>query len=408
MRRVKVIPHKVIPYKVRKQIADWRQAIARELSGETVGGMSEGNHVEIYYDGDRVFKAMLAAIASAKSHIHLEIYMFLSDTIGKTFADALSAKAAEGIAVKVIYDSIGSSATDPMQWASMRDAGVVVSEYHPVAPWRKRAGIFGRNHRKNLIVDGKVGFTGGMNIGNPWSREQNQENAWRDTQIEISGPAATDLDTLFTESWKYCTDEIIDLPAADKLADHPEQPQQGCRCMVVGSQGLGSRKQIRKLFSVHLNKARHSVKMTMPYFVPPRRLRKAMRRASQRGVDVSVLLPRDSDVAAVDWLREGLYPSLLGWGVRVIEYLGPVLHAKTMVIDDNVAIIGSNNFDILSVVMNRETAIVVFDDDVSDELNRQWGNDLMLSERVANDWQGIRPWWRLWLAKLGCFLLRRL
>lgn len=395
---------KVIPHKVRRQITEWRQAIARELSGDTVGGLSENNQVEIYYDGDRVYESMLRAIASAKSHIHLEIYMFLSDTIGKTFADALSAKAAEGIAVRVIYDSIGSSATDPMQWANMRDAGVVVSEYHPVAPWRKRAGIFGRNHRKNLIIDSQIGFTGGMNIGNPWSRAQINENAWRDTQIKVSGPAAADLNTLFTESWKYCTDEIIQLP----IVEYTNSSKQGCRCMVVGSRGLGSRKQIRKLFSVHLNRARHSVKMTMPYFVPPRRLRKAMRRASQRGVDVSVLLPRDSDVAAVDWLREGLYPSLLGWGVRVIEYLGPVLHAKTMVIDDNVAIIGSNNFDILSVVMNRETAIVVFDDDVSDELNRQWSNDLMLSERVANDWQGIRPWWRLWLAKLGCFLLRRL
>jgi cardiolipin synthase len=395
---------KVIPHKVRRQIADWRQAIARELSRETVGGLSEGNQVEIYYDGDRVFEAMLAAIASAETHIHLEIYMFLSDTVGKTIADALSKKAAEGISVKVIYDSIGSSATDPMQWANMRDAGVSVSEYHPVAPWRKRASIFGRNHRKNLIVDSKIGFTGGMNIGNPWSRAQNHENAWRDTQIQVSGPAATDLDILFTESWKYCTDETIQLP----IVNHAQISKDNCRCMVVGSQGLGSRKQIRKLFSVHLNKARHSVKMTMPYFVPPRRLRKAMRRASQRGVAVSLLLPRDSDVAAVDWLREGLYPSLLKWGVRVIEYLGPVLHAKTMVIDDCVAIIGSNNFDILSVVMNRETAIVVFDDDVSEELNRQWDNDLMLSERVANDWQGIRPWWRLLLAKVGCFLLRKL
>lgn len=395
---------KVIPHKVRHQIAEWRQAIARELSGDAVGGLSEANHVEIYYDGDRVFEAMLKAIASAKTHIHLEIYMFLSDSVGKSFADALSKKASEGVSVRVIYDSIGSSATNPMQWAQMRDAGVVVSEYHPVAPWRKRAGIFGRNHRKNLIVDSQIGFTGGMNIGNPWSRAQDHDKAWRDTQIQISGPAAADLDTLFKESWKYCTDEIIQLP----VVEHAKSSQQGCRCMVVGSQGLGSRKQIRKLFSVHLNKARRSVKMTMPYFVPPRRLRKAMRRARLRGVDVALLLPRDSDVAAVDWLREGLYPSLLSWGVRVIEYLGPVLHAKTMVIDDNVAIIGSNNFDILSVLMNRETAIVIFDDDVSEELNRQWSNDLMLSERVASDWQGIRPWWRLGLAKLGCFLLRKL
>lgn len=401
-----------IAHKVRRQIADWRQTIARELSGETVGGLSGENQVEIYYDGDRVFSAMLNAIVSAQSHIHLEMYMFLSDTIGEKFAEALSAKAREGISVRVIYDSIGSSAADPMQWADMRDAGVKVIEYRPVAPWRKRAGIFGRNHRKNLIVDSTIGFTGGMNIGNPWSPEQYRENAWRDTQIRLIGPAANHLDTLFADSWKYCTDETLELIETG-VTPHTEPTSQatemgGCRCMVVGSQGLGSRKQIRKLFSVHLDKARYSVKMTMPYFVPPKRLRKSIRRATQRGVKIALLLPRDSDVAVVDWLREGLYPSLLGWGIRVLEYLGPILHAKTMVIDDNVAIIGSNNFDILSVLMNRETAIVIFDEQVAEELNRQWENDLMLSDRVASDWEGLRPWWRLWLAKLGCFLLRRL
>ena len=385
-------------------MADWRQAIARELSGDTVGGMSEDNHVEIYFDGDRVYHAMLTAIASAQHFVHLEMYMFLSDTIGKNFAQALSSKAREGIPVRVIFDSIGSSAADPMQWASMREAGVEVAEYRPVAPWRKRGGLFGRNHRKNLIVDGNIGFTGGMNIGDPWSQQQYRENAWRDTQIRLTGPAAGHLDHIFIDSWQYCTGEKLEAHIPPALT----QPSGSCRCMVVGSQGLGSRKQIRKLFSVHLDKARHSVKMTMPYFVPPKRLRKSMLRATQRGVKISLLLPRDSDVRVVDWLREGLYPSLLRWGVRVIEYLGPILHAKTMVIDDNIAIIGSNNFDILSVLMNRETAIVVFDDEVAEELDRQWENDLMLSERVANDWRGIRPWWRLWMAKLGCFLLRRL
>jgi cardiolipin synthase len=390
--------------KLRKQIAQWRYAIVRELSGDTVGGISRGNKVEIHFDGDAAYHAMLEAISTAEHYVHLEMYMFLSDAIGNTFAQALSSKAKEGIPVRVIYDSIGSSAADPMQWATMRDAGVIVSEYHPVAPWRKRAGIFGRNHRKNLIVDGIIGFTGGMNLGDPWSYQHFKENAWRDTQIQLTGPAAHDLALLFHDSWLYCTDEKLE------IAPHQprEEPYGRSRCMVVGSRGLGSRKQIRKLFSVHLDQARQSVKMTMPYFVPPRRLRRSMRRASQRGVDVSLLLPRNSDVQVVDWLREGLYPSLLRWGVNVIEYLGPTLHAKTMVIDDNLAVIGSNNFDILSVLMNRETAIVVFDDQVTEELNRQWKNDLNLSELVTRDWQGIRPWWRLWLAQIGCLLLRKL
>jgi len=390
--------------KLRKQIAQWRYAIVRELSGDTVGGISRGNKVEIHFDGDAAYHAMLEAISAAEHYVHLEMYMFLSDAIGNTFAQALSSKAKEGIPVRVIYDSIGSSAADPMQWATMRDAGVIVSEYHPVAPWRKRAGIFGRNHRKNLIVDGIIGFTGGMNLGDPWSYQHFKENAWRDTQIQLTGPAAHDLALLFHDSWLYCTDEKLEVAPPQPR----EEPFGRSRCMVVGSQGLGSRKQIRKLFSVHLDQARQSVKMTMPYFVPPRRLRRSMRRASQRGVDVSLLLPRNSDVQVVDWLREGLYPSLLRWGVNVIEYLGPTLHAKTMVIDDNLAVIGSNNFDILSVLMNRETAIVVFDDQVTEELNRQWKNDLNLSELVTRDWQGIRPWWRLWLAQIGCLLLRKL
>lgn len=395
---------KIIPRNVRKQVSDWRQAIVRELSGDTVGGMSEGNRVKIHFDGDSAYEAMLEAMASAQHSIHVEMYMFLSDTTGKNFAEALNQKAREGIAVRVIYDSIGSSAANPMQWARMRDAGVEVVEYRPVQPWRKRSGIFGRNHRKNLIVDGWVGFTGGMNIGDPWSYQQYEEDAWRDTQIQLTGPAAHDLDLLFLDSWEYCTDEKLEPQPRKK----PQSNEGNSRCMVVGSQGLGSRKQIRKLFSLHLEKARHSVKMTMPYFVPPKRLRRAIRRATLRGVDVSLLLPRDSDVRVVDWLREGLYPSLLGWGVDVIEYMGPILHAKTMVIDDNLAIIGSNNFDILSVLMNRETAIVVFDDEVVEELDTQWENDLRLSECVEADWQGLRPWWRLWLAKIGCFLLRRL
>lgn len=394
---------KVIPQGIRKQVTEWRQTIAHELFGDTVGGLSEGNDIEIFYDGDAVFEAMLKNIASATRYVHLEIYMFLSDDIGQIFADTLSAKARSGVPVHVIFDSIGSSEADPMIWALMRDAGVHVAEFRPVAPWRKRAGLLGRNHRKNLIIDGHTGFTGGMNIGNPWSRNHHGETAWRDTQIMVRGPAAAHLNTLFIDSWNHCADEPF-------LANEtpPPPPQGNSRCMVVGSQGLGSRKQIRRLFSVHLDKARHSVKMTMPYFVPPRRLRKAMLRATKRGIDIAVLVPRDSDVQVVDWLREGLYPRLLHWGIRVIEYLGPTLHAKTMVVDDNIAIVGSSNFDILSVLMNRETAIIVFDNHVAADLNRQWQNDLMLSERVAADWIGLRPWWRLALAKLGCLLIRRL
>jgi len=393
---------KILPHDVRDKLADWQQKIATELSREAVGGVSEGNSVDVFFDGDEAFDAMLHAISNATEFIHLEMYMFLSDSTGKKFANALAERALAGVNVRIAYDSIGSSDANPLQWGDLRDAGAHVAEFRPVRFWQKHGGILGRNHRKNLVIDGKIAFTGGMNIGDPWSRDASGNDAWRDTHLSVQGPAAADLNQLFLDTWLYTTGEEI-----------PNTPTSPCqcgkaRCIVIGSQGLGSRKQIRTLFSVQLANARHSVKMTMPYFLPPRRLRKALQQTTRRGVDLSILVPRDSDVPLIDWLREGLYPKLLEWNIRMIEYLGPILHAKTMLIDDHLSVIGSNNFDPLSVQMNREVALVIFDDATAEELNTQWENDLMLSERVATDWSGLRPWWRLTIAKIGCFLIRRL
>lgn len=402
--------------RVKGRLNAWKARVAREISGGQTGGTSEGNRVDVYFEGDAAFAAMLAAIQNARHYVHLEMYMFFSDHTGRRFADALAAKAREGVPVRVLYDAIGSLETDKMQWADLRDAGATVVEYRPVAFWRKRGGIFGRNHRKNLVIDGATAFTGGMNLADPWSREFSGDSAWRDTQCRVIGPAAMDLNRLFVDSWQYATEEkIFHRPdpqplGSEETSAHGEDLEHSgdSRCVVVGSQGLRNSKEIRRLFSVNLARAEKSIQMTMPYFVPPKRLLNALAKAEKRGVDVNLLLPRDSDVKVVDWLREGLYPQLLEWGITVREYLGPVLHAKTMVVDDRLAVIGSSNFDVLSVLMNREVGLVVFDDEVVQELDRQWQNDLMLSDRVTSDWQGLRSWWRLAMSRIGSFLLRRL
>lgn len=405
--------------RIRSHVAVWRDRLTRELSRDKAGGTSEGNRVDVYFDGDNAFDAMIGAIGSARHYVHLEMYMFCSDRTGARFAHVLAQKAREGIPVRVLYDAIGSLESDRMQWARMRDAGVTVVEFRPVAFWRKRSGLFGRNHRKNLVIDGVTAFTGGMNIGDAWSARQSGDNAWRDTHCRVDGPAAGHLNELFVASWEYATEERVfhrpapcPLDEEEKVA-HPcgggvAGDAGGCRCIVVGSQGFGSRKEIRRLFSVHLAQAEESVRMTMPYFVPPKRLRRAVYQARERGVDVAALVPRNSDVRLVDYLREGLYPRMLEKGVRLIEYLGPVLHAKTMVVDDDIAVIGSSNFDILSVLMNSEVALVAFDEGAVGELNRQWKNDLSLSDCVGEDWKLKRPWWRLLAARAGCFLIRRI
>ncbi|NWK57045.1 phosphatidylserine/phosphatidylglycerophosphate/cardiolipin synthase family protein [Verrucomicrobiaceae bacterium N1E253] len=400
---------------MKRQIRLWRQRVARELTGESVSGISPNNQISLYFDGDEAYEAMLRTIATAKYSIHLEIYMFLSDTTGSRFAHALADKARQGVPVRVIYDAIGSSAASEALWSAMREAGVELIEYRPVWFWKKGAGILGRNHRKNLIIDSRIAFTGGMNIGDAWSVKASGNKAWRDTQIKIKGPAAHDINALFIDSWNHCSETQITPPRPQDLTSTPnkahtnnKQETNGSRCMVIGSRGLGNRKHIRKLYSVHLDQAKRSVSMTVPYFVPPRRLRHAMYRACQRGVSISLLVPRDSDIRVVDWLREGLYPRLLNRGISVREYLGPTLHAKTMVLDDHTAIIGSSNFDIFSVHMNRETAVVVFDETIAEAINHQWKLDLKQSATVQSNWQGLRPWWRLAISKIGCFLIRRL
>lgn len=410
-------PSTKLTHRAKNQLSAWKKRIARELSNGQSGGISEGNQVQVYFDGDEAFTAMIQAIQSAQHYVHLEMYMFHSDHIGSRFAEALSAKAREGIPVRVIYDAIGSMDADTMQWARMRDAGVTVIAYRPIAFWRKRGGLLGRNHRKNLIIDGAIGFTGGMNLTDEWSAEFRSDDCWRDTHCRVIGPAAGDLNKLFIDSWEYVTEErIFHRPPPTPLNTQEKQNfregigghDHGHRCIVVGSQGLRGRKDIKRLFCLHLDQAEKSIRMTMPYFVPPAPLRRSLKQARKRNIQVSVLVPRNSDVHWIDWVREGLYPRMLDWGVKILEYLGPILHAKTMVVDDQIAIIGSGNFDLLSVAMNREVAIVAFDDAIVKELDKQWQNDLSLSERVAKDWELKRPWWRLLVAKIGCFFIRRL
>jgi len=350
-----------------------------------------GNRVELYFDGDEVYSAKIKAIASAESYVHMEMYMFLSDRIGWEIAKAFAAKAGEGIPVRVVYDAIGSSEADEELFEMMREAGVEVHIFRPVAPWRKRSGILGRNHRKNLIIDGRIAFTGGMNLGDPWSRKVCGEEAWRDTQISLEGPAAVACDLFFLETWKKVGGCRIEPPHHYSL-DKPGP--WSAKCLVVGGSGFAKRKAIRRLYSTSLEQAVKDVVLTVPYFVPPRRLLSLLR-AIAADKNVELLVPRNSDVGIADWIREGLYPKLLTAGIKVQEFTKAVLHAKSMVIDEELAVVGSANFDFLSCSLNWELAVVIQDAEVVKKL-------------VKPDWALSRPWWRQWLGWLGASVLRRL
>ena len=366
--------------------------------------LTKGNKVTLYFEGDEVFEAMCGEIAKATRFVNMEMYMFLSDRVGRVMARALSEKARAGVPVRVVYDAIGSSAAEGEMFEAMREAGVRVEAFRPVAPWRKRSGILGRNHRKNLIIDGRVAFTGGMNLGEVWSRKY-REDAWRDTHMKVEGPAAAACQYFFKEAWKKVCGE----PVTDSCVYKIDQSGPGeSDCVVIGGSGFSKRRAIRRLYSKAFESATRNVVMTVPYFVPPKRVLDVMRRRSLEGVEIKILVPRNSDVAFADWIREGLYPSLMDDGVEFHEYLGRVLHAKTMVFDDQLAVVGSANFDFLSISMNWELGVVVDDPKVVKQLMDQYQLDLSKSEAVEWDWAEQRPLWRRALAWIGAAVIRKL
>ncbi|YCM44105.1 phosphatidylserine/phosphatidylglycerophosphate/cardiolipin synthase family protein [Verrucomicrobiaceae bacterium 227] len=374
------------------------------FSQQKTARMTRGNAVELYFEGDEAFEAMADAIRSAEIFVHLEMYLFFSDTVGKRFAGLLSEKAREGIPVRVVYDAIGSIEASDLMFEEMQKAGVVVEIFRPVAPWRKRSGILGRNHRKNLIVDGRVAFTGGVNLGDDWSREVKGDEVWRDTHMRLEGPVAAACDDFFRETWAKV--DGCALPEEGHFEIDGEGPGES-DCMVVGGGGFAKGKAIRRLFAEAFQVAKRDVAMTVAYFIPPRVFLKMLRKRSQEGVTINVLVPRDSDVAVADWLREGLYPGLLKYGINFHEYLRSVLHAKSVVIDDHLALVGSSNFDYLSISWNWELAVVIDDAKVVKKLREQYALDLEDSETVDEQSAGARPWWRRMMSWLGASIIRR-
>ena len=361
--------------------------------------------MQLFFEGDDAFREMWEAIEGAEHYVHQEMYMFLSDEVGWALAEAFAGAARRGIPVRLAYDAIGSSQASEEMFEMVRKAGVEVKTFRPVAPWRKRSGILGRNHRKNLIVDGRIAFTGGMNIGAVWSRAVSGDDAWRDTHLSMEGPAAMGCDQFFKETWAKVGGSAPQEKGEFVLGESGPWKSD---VVVVGGSGFGKREAVRRLYPTAFAMAEKEGVLTVPYFVPPRRMLNRVKQVEGRGIEVDLLVPRNSDVPTADWVREGLYPSLMEAGVELREYTGAVLHAKSMVVDDRLAVVGSTNFDFLSIAMNWELLVVIEDPEIVDQLREQHAKDLEESEEVTLDWVKSRPWWRKWLGSLGASVLRKL
>lgn len=354
-----------------------------ELIESSVGraGQPRVGEIELYFDGKSKYDALEKAIREAGRHIHLEYYIWEPDRIGTRLRDLLVERAEAGVEVRVLVDGFGSSKAAVRFWAPLRDAGGQVRRFNElsIARWRPRMANF-RTHRKIAVIDGVIAFTGGMNVTDVHTSEVRGDEAWRDTHMSVRGPVAKGLQLVFFEDWHYAGG---DAPNVERYLPEPGSLERAGHVMQVVSsgpdEGLDA---IHKMFFVAISGARKRVQLTTPYFVPDETIVNALNAAALRGAEVTVLVPEGGDQPFVAAAARSYYPELLESGVRIFEYGQPVLHAKTLVVDD-VGIVGTANTDNRSFRLNFEVAVAVHDDAVAEQLAEQFLVDLESAREVT-------------------------
>jgi cardiolipin synthase len=315
--------------------------------------------VEIYLDGNAAYAALLAAVGAARHHVHVEYYIWEPDTIGGELREALIERARAGVQVRMVVDATGSNNLKRTFFAPLRAAGVQIALFNPIRlrSLRMRRPDF-RTHRKIVVCDGVVGFTGGMNITDFHSEARCKgKEFWRDTHIRIDGAAVWPLQRMFMEDWYFAADEMCPVddatfPAPARDGDHLVQ--------IIGSGPDAATFPIHKVFFTACNQSTARLWLTTPYFVPDEALLLAITSAALRDVDVRLIVPRRGDSRLVDLAARSYFPELLEAGVKVYEYETRFIHAKTMVCDDDVAVVGTANLDNRSFRLNFEVAAIVF------------------------------------------------
>jgi cardiolipin synthase A/B len=340
--------------------------------------------LELYCDGASAYTAIGAAIDAAKHHVHLEYYIWEPDQIGCRLRDQLVERAKTGIEVRVIVDGAGSNHVRHKFFKPLVAAGGHVTWFNPVSllGLRRRRADF-RSHRKIVVCDGHVGFTGGMNITDVHTPEFSGDRAWRDTHLRLEGSAVRALQRVFAEDWMYAADEA--LPAAETYFPAPATPPGGEVVQIVASGPDLGVFAIHKMFFASINQAAHRVWLTTPYFVPDDAILNALVSAAMRGVDVRLIIPAKGDSKLVDLAARSYVPDLLAARARVFEYGPRFVHAKTFVIDDDVSIVGTANVDNRSFRLDFEVAAIVYDHGFNTRLARAFDTDLASCVEVRAD-----------------------
>ncbi len=380
-------------YSVNSMFADHKPEIAQNrdiitlLLNSNKSPLTYDNRVEVLNNGDQTFAALSKALVEARSFIHMEYYIVSDDDIGNFIADILIEKARAGVEVRVIYDDVGSWTLPKSYVRRLTAAGVQVKPFMPVAFPMFTSKINYRNHRKIVVVDGKIAFTGGLNIADRYILGERKLGAWRDTHIRIEGEAVLSLQTVFITDWYFVSGVRLNKPEY-----FPKQSKRGNVAVQIASSGPDSDwATIMQAYFAAITRAQDHIYITTPYFLPNAPILTAIKVASLSGVDVRLLIPSKSDGKIVFWATRSYISELLEAGVKIYLYRGGFVHAKVLSIDGMFSAVGSANMDERSFEDNFEVTAFLYDREKTARLEHDFLEDLQLSRRIMPERWQYRP-----------------
>ena len=338
-----------------------------------------GNRVDLLLNGDEIFPAQLAAIRAARTSIDDAQYFWSEGAVGGEIAGALADRCRAGLRVNVLLDGVGALGMPAEHLATLRQAGCRVETFRPLARWSVRRHNH-RNHRRILVVDGRVGITGGSGVSDKWTGDGRRDGHWRETDVRIEGPAVAWLQAAFAENWREATGELLGGP--EYFAPRPAAAGD-VRAQVVRSSPAEGSYAAYTMVVLALASARRSILLTNPYFVLDAQTTEALIAAARRGVRVVALTPGKIDHAIVRSASRHDFGRLLQGGVQIFEYQAALLHAKTLVVDSAWASVGSTNLDNRSFALNDELNVAIYDADVARRLEQAFERDLQYARRVT-------------------------
>lgn len=374
-------------------------AFFRSMAGLYGSNLLGGNRIETLLNGDQIFPAMLDAIRAAETSINFETYIYWSGDIAHQFAQALAERARAGVQVRVLIDWAGSQSIEAEVIETMESAGVHVVRFRPLR-WYTLNRINNRTHRKLLVVDGRVGFTGGVGIGDEWQGNARNPDEWRETHFRVTGPVVAMLQGAFASNWVEDTGEIL------RGEDHfPALEPAGTQIAQMVISSTGTRNYIHMMLMTAIAAAETNVRIATPYFVPDDVAIAQLIEASRRGVQVDVLVPGAlNDMPIVRHASRNFWGPMLEAGVRIHEYQPTFLHTKMLIVDEIFASVGSTNFDERSFRLNDEANLNVFDTDFAREQIEIFQQDLATSRQISlaewtnrSVWTKIKDWSWSWL-----------